>query len=274
MRGHHRIHTARRREGAGGRALNLTLTAPSRSHRRPDGPPSPVAASRESWRTPAEAPVNRCLATDQRSAGLPAARLHLQILAVLPITPGERSMGAKASEPLSGLASGASRFPLRVRGVQTFAGLLGRKGRSGQLLPLSLYIPAASAGATRLSPGCCLVNGIGVAPGGGSIKLSKNVCPESPVPSIRLASRASSVGAQIKPRQTSSTNLGIAWDGTVDSSRETFGRVADLQCFQTARSESWRVPALRRSHHPATAASATWHRAARASNYSGMAANS
>jgi hypothetical protein len=110
----------------------------------------------------------------------------------------------------------------------------------------------------------------------GSIELSKNVCREVLVASIRVPARGTPVGtqtaAQIRPQQTSPTKVAIACNETLDRGHTLFGAEPELQCLQALPVETWRDTARRPSHHPATAAPAMSRSALGKSNRSSMAA--
>ena len=220
-------------------------------------------------------------------SGAWSARSTFSPLAVLgwaetPSAHGGRSRRPRRQAPLrcSGL-QGVAVGPLRPR--RPFFSLT---GRSGQLPAGLLYIAYSPRGATRIPPTCCVGNGIGVTTSDawGSIELSKTTCRELLVAPIRVPSRGTPVGAQIRPQRTLPRNVAIACDVSVDPGQELPELDSDFQCLRALPVETWRGRALhvrsraasrrgpRPSHHPATAAAASSRSAPRTSNHSPMAA--
>ena len=105
---------------------------------------------------------------------------------------------------------------------------ISRSGRSGQLSLSLLYIPDFHRGATRRLPGCCRVNGIGVA--------------RSAFGETLLTSRSV---------RTPLRNIAIAYDVSGDRGQELLELEQESQCFRGSRPKTWRdtaLPAQLRAH--------------------------
>jgi len=246
------------------------------------GFPCPIVPSRGSWRTPAAAPVKR------RSRSLVCRRTPLTNIGRSPHTRWRAVIGGQGLSTLSGLASGASRPSLGRGARPSFArpahghtlpaeGLNHSKtrdqdpairttsGRQGHFAR-----PRHARGAVAGSPTrrVVLFSCQSSCAAGAALNSALRVpLPSCPGP-IRLAARASSVGAQLRPQRTLPRKIAIACDVSVDRHRKLLEIRCEPQHFRGSCRRTWRDSA----HHPASAATATSPSAPRASNYSSLAA--
>jgi len=165
-----------------------------------------------------------------------------------PTVPSPRTVkGATASSPSPALwPPRASRSVPSDRGVHFF-GVGGHSiATPSNVCPVHCtsrpYGTVSRFPATPLPPACCVGKGMHYS----VVKNRRPAMPRSAVPPpIRLASRASSVGARSRPQRTLPSNIAIRCDGTVDSAHKTVGWGAEAQCLQGSATQTWRDTAPR-----------------------------
>jgi len=284
----HHVHRLRSRSrlAPAGACPSATTPSPVVLAEVPTGVPSPFVPPRGSWRTPAAAPVKG------RSRSLVCRRTPLTNIGRSSHTPWRAVIGGQGLSTLSGLASGASRPSLGRGARPSFArpahghtlpaeGLNHSKtrdqdpairttsGRQGHFAR-----PRHARGAVAGSPTrrVVLFSCQSSCAAGAALNSALRVpLPSCPGP-IRLAARASSVGAQLRPRRTLPRKIAIACDVSVDRHR----KLLEIRCEPSISgdlAEELGVIALiirlaqPPRHRPATSPSAP-----RASNYSSLTA--